>query len=196
MNLVAAIESLLFVAGEDGLSEEELTLLLEAPTYKIIYATLRLTEMYHRDSNRGIELVIIDGHYQLVTKKVYAKIIKQYAISPFAVQLSQAALETLAIIAYQQPVTRIEIDNIRGVQSNAIIKKLLHRDLIKESGRKESPGRPILYGVTDYFYQYFGLQSIEELPELNELLTQEELDEDSLFSQINDNSEFEQEEDK
>lgn len=183
MNLVATIESLLFVAGEEGLTLEELIQLLEAPTAAVQYELLKLAEKYTLAATSGIELILIDGRYQLVTKKEFADVIKQYAISPFAAHLSQAALETLAIIAYQQPVTRIEIDDIRGVQSSAMIKKLIHRDLVKEQGRKETPGRPILYVVTEYFYQYFGLQSLGDLPDLNQLLSQEDLDETTLFSQ-------------
>lgn len=184
MNLVAAIESLLFVAGEEGLTLEELVQLLEVPTATVQYKILKLAEKYDLAATSGIELILIDGRYQLVTKKEFADVIKQYAISPFAAQLSQAALETLAIIAYRQPVTRLDIDDIRGVQSSAMIKKLVHRDLVKEQGRKETPGRPILYVVTEYFYQYFGLQSLEDLPDLNQLLSQEDLDETTLFSQI------------
>lgn len=173
MNLGAAIESLLFVAGEEGLTLEELALLVEQPAEVMKYGVLKLAEKYRNEPASGIELAIIDGRFQLVTKKCYAEIIKQYAVSPFAVQLSQAALETLAIIAYRQPVTRLEIDEIRGVHSSAMVKKLIHHDLVKEKGRRETPGRPILYGVSDYFYQYFGLKSLTDLPVLDEILKPE-----------------------
>lgn len=171
MKIMGKIESLLFVSGEEGLSLDELTTLLGVKREKVFYSLLCLREKYQKDINSGIALVVINERYQLVTKAVYAPVIKQYAVSPFAKKLSQAALETLAIIAYRQPITRLEIDDIRGVQSASLIQKLEQRDLVEIKGKQQSPGRPNLYGVTTYFYQYFGLNSMAELPDLTELFS-------------------------
>lgn len=180
MDQLPKIESLLFVSGENGLTSDELATLLEIDRETLDYQLLRLKKRYENDQSSGLQLVTINHHYQLVTKPQFAEIIKQYAQSPFAQKLTQASLETLAIIAYQQPVTRLTIDDIRGVNSNGMIQKLEQRDLIKIVGKQESPGRPNLYGVTDYFYQYFGLNSLEEMPDLSTLL-QKTNDEDQLF---------------
>ncbi|MCW1000345.1 SMC-Scp complex subunit ScpB, partial [Streptococcus anginosus] len=108
---------------------------------KVQYSLWNLDKKLKTDSQRGLELVCLGGRYQLLTQKIYADLIQKYAVSPFALKLSQQALETLAVIAYQGPITRLEIDEIRGVQSQAMIKRLLLHDLIEEVGRKEGPGR-------------------------------------------------------
>lgn len=190
MSFLGKIESLLFVSGEEGLTLDELATLLEQKREKVSYDLLRLKQVYAQNESSGLQLVRINQRYQLVTKPQYAQTIKQYAESPFAQKLSQAALETLAIIAYKQPVTRIAVDEIRGVQSSAMIQKLEHRDLVTIVGRQDSPGRPNLFGVTPYFYQYFGINSIEELPDLAELFSEEEMEADALF-QIEANEESE-----
>ncbi len=138
---------------------------------------------------RGIKLAIVAGGYKLITKDSYHEIIEK-VIKPQGGQLSRAALETLAIIAYKQPVTRSEIEDIRGVSIDSMIYKLLEKELIIEVGRKEVPGRPNLYGTTDRFLIQLGLNTLEELPELVQSpiyeLSQEELDfnNDSLVMDI------------
>lgn len=128
----------------------------------------------------------VGNHYQLATKKEYAGIIKKYAVSPLSTNLSQAALETLAIIAYKQPLTRMEIDEIRGVQTSGALQKLLLRGLIEDKGRVNGPGRAILYGTTNYFMDYFGLKNIKELPAIDELeQDQEEVESDLFFEKFN-----------
>ncbi|UJF16681.1 SMC-Scp complex subunit ScpB [Jeotgalibaca sp. MA1X17-3] len=102
-------------------------------------------------------------------------------MSPFSANLSQAALETLAIVAYKQPITRIEIDEIRGVQSSSLLQRLLIRGLVKEMGREETPGRPIIYGTTEYFMNYFGLQDIQDLPSADILFQMQQDDPADLF---------------
>ena len=185
MTIEGACESLLFVAGEEGLSLEELANLLDLSKEKVQYSLWSLDKQLKTDSQRGLELVCLGGRYQLLTQKIYADLIQKYAVSPFALKLSQQALETLAVIAYQGPITRLEIDEIRGVQSQAMIKRLLLHDLIEEAGRKEGPGRPILYQVTNYFYQYFGLNSIADLPDISSLLPEDEEDK-GLFDEEGD----------
>ncbi len=181
MNAVAAIESLLFVAGEDGIAIDELANLLEVRHEWAFYHVMVLAQKLKNDPRSGLRLTVINERVQMVTKSEYGEIVKNYAVSPFSTKLSQAALETLAIIAYQQPVTRLVIDDIRGVQSSNMIHKLLERDLIMETGRQNSPGRPIIYGVTNYFYQYFGLESLEDLPDIHNLVLDGSVDEETLF---------------
>lgn len=168
MTLIGAIESLLFVAGEEGLSLGDFELLLEQDRQTIQQALDKLTDELTHD-NRGLALVLFANRYQLVTKGEYASTIKQYAVSPFATKLSKASLETLAIIAYKQPITRSAIDYIRGVQSSGAIQKLLLRDLIESKGRENTPGKPILYGTTDYFMNYFGMESLTQLPDIDSI---------------------------
>ena len=179
MNKKGALESLLFVAGDDGLSMDEITSLLETTPLE---AQNLLTEMRaSHNIHSGLTLIETRKRYQLATKREYAELIKMYAVSPFATHLSQAALETLAIIAYKQPLTRMEIDQIRGVQSAGLVQRLLLRGLIKEIGRSETPGRPIIYGTTDYFMNYFGLTTIDDLPNVDELFQMQDNESFDLF---------------
>ena len=124
--------------------------------------------MYKRqDNSRGIKLISIDDNYQLVTKPHNSEYIQKLLKTNKRQSLSQASLEALAIIAYKQPVTRIDIDEIRGVKSDRAIVSLHEKNLIKECGRLEAPGRPILYGTTEEFLRYFNLSNLEELPSLD-----------------------------
>lgn len=176
----AAIEALLFVAGDEGLSLEEMSTLLETSTQEVYAALMQLQQKY-KTAASGLTLLEVGDRFELATKKEFSAVVKKYAVSPFATSLSQAALETLAIIAYKQPVTRMEVDEIRGVQSSGSIHKLVLRGLIEEKGRIEAPGRPIIYGTTDYFMDYFGLKALTELPDISELEAEEEEDETELF---------------
>lgn len=166
MKSLSQLESLLFVAGEQGLRLEEIMSLLGVYESRAQYLLALLKDKYASDENSGLCLVKQGEHYLLLTKAENEGLVKAYAQSPFSSQLSKAALETLAIIAYEQPITRLKIEDIRGVQTQGLLQKLQLHDLIEEVGREESPGRPILYGVTAYFYNYFGLASLEELPEI------------------------------
>jgi segregation and condensation protein B len=118
----------------------------------------------------AVQLVALAGGYQLATKPEYAFYIARL-LNPPQKRLSRAALETLAIIAYEQPVTQAQIDALRGVDSSHTVRQLLARGLIQEVGRKDAPGKPALYGITPQFLHYFGLNSIEDLPERPETLT-------------------------
>lgn len=182
----AAIEALLFVAGDEGLSLEEMGSLLETSTQTVYAELMKLQEKY-KSNESGLTLLEVGNRFELATKKEYSSVVKKYASSPFATNLSQAALETLAIIAYKQPITRMEIDEIRGVQSSGSLQKLVLRGLIKEQGRVETPGRPILYGTTDYFMDYFGLKKLSELPDISELdIENEEKETDLFFERFNE----------
>lgn len=179
MNEVAMIEAILFVAGDEGLTLEELSKLIDQPTDRIAVLVEELGNKYKSDETSGILLIETANRYQLVTKKEYGDYIKKYAQSPFSQTLSRALLETLAIVAYKQPITRIEIEEIRGVQVAGNLQKLKTRQLVEEVGRLDKPGRPLLYGTTPFFLDYFGVNSLEELPELSE--ENEENDMNDLF---------------
>lgn len=168
MNEIAIIEAILFVAGDEGLTLEELSKLIDKPLDKVTRLIEELATKYKNDETSGILLIETANKYQLVTKKEYAVYIKRYAQSPFSQTLSRALLETLAIVAYKQPITRIEIEEIRGVQVASNLQKLKTRQLVEEVGRLDKPGRPLLYGTTPFFLDYFGINSLEELPELSE----------------------------
>lgn len=116
------------------------------------------------EMNSGLRLQEVKNQYQIVTAPEYATDVERFLGLEMSSKLTQAALEALAIIAYKQPATRPEVDAIRGVNSDAVIKSLLMKGLIEELGRSEAPGRPILYGVTQDFLHYFGLDSLEKLP--------------------------------
>lgn len=178
MNFKAVLEGLLFVSGEDGLSLETLINILEIDKEKVINLIKELDEDYNKD-DRGLKLEYFGEKIKIVTKKehseYYKKLIGEEANEP----LSPATLETLAIIAYNEPVTRIMVDEIRGVNSAHLVRKLVFKNFIHEVGRSDLPGRPILYGVTDQFLDYFGLKSTKDLPELKEI---EEPEETELFN--------------
>lgn len=170
---MAALEALLFVA-KNPLTCEHLGEILELPSAKIEELLYELRERYLLDSC-GLTLLEIDGGYKLGTKPELARYIEVLYKQPVQL-LSNAALEVLSIIAYKQPVTRGEVDFIRGVQSDRALGTLVERGLIKEVGRKDSPGRPILYGTTEQFLLHFSLRSLEDLPNLEfEALSEDEV---------------------
>jgi segregation and condensation protein B len=133
-----------------------------------IRALLQELQSEYEEANRGFRLVEIAGGFQLCTTPEVASWLKKLYASKHKEHLSRPALETLAIVAYKQPLVRAEIEFIRGVNVDGVIKVLLERNLIRIVGRRESPGRPILYGTTNEFLQYFGLNSLEDLPRLGE----------------------------
>lgn len=159
------VEALLFASGDEGLSLKQLVTVLDLEEQEVLEIIKDLEKSYQA-KERGIELVEVAGHYQLTTKKEHSSYLKRLVETPVNTSLSQAALETLAIIAYRQPITRAEVEEIRGVKTERPIHTLVTRALIKEVGRAEGTGRAILYGTTKEFLEYFGLKSIEELPPL------------------------------
>lgn len=167
------IESFLFIAGDEGLSFEQLTILTECQEEQVLSAIERLRTSYDERSDSGITLKLLGGAYRLVTKAEFADDLKRLLENPSPKSMTQASLEVLAIIAYRQPVTRVEIDDLRGVKSEGPISTLIAKGLIMEKGRSEGSGRAILYGTTDLFLDRFGLESLERLPPL----LQEEEDE-------------------
>ena len=184
-NYISVLEGLLFVAGDDGISLEEASYILELERSAVRQLLDELKKRLE-DENSGLELLLTASHYKLVTKASLKSYIEKYAVSPYSSQLSQATLETLAIIAYKQPVTRVDIESIRGVQSSGSIQKLLLRDLIEEAGRLETPGRPKLYKTTAYFMDYFGLESLDALPDASDLFDLDSEEANQLFRDNHD----------
>ncbi len=180
VNLVGVLESLLFVAGDEGLSLKQIMDAMGVGRQEVLEMIQALQQNYRKNSERGLILIELAGTYQLATKKEHALYLKKLATSSGVKTLSQAALETLAIIAYKQPITRTEIEDIRGVKTERPLQTLMAKGLIKEKGRAEGTGRAILYGTTKEFLDYFGLKDLEELPSLpeneGELYTEEEAD--------------------
>lgn len=163
-----AVECLLFVAGEP-LTAEEIAAVLNCTELETAGLLDELCADYAA-AERGLQIIEVAGGYQLSTKSEYAHYLEKLAISQREKSsLSQAALETLSVVAYKQPVTRIEIEAIRGVRVDKSLNNLLEMELIYEVGRKETIGRPILYGTTRKFLQSFGLNDLNELPQLPEV---------------------------
>jgi len=162
-SLNAQIEALLFVAP-GAVSINQLATALGIPNRAVENALGELVQNYQ---TRGIRLQRHSGRVQLTSAPEAAEAIETFLGLEATSRLSSAALEALAIIAYQQPVTRPQVDSIRGVNSDGVMKNLLHKGLIQEIGRAEGPGRPILYSTTPEFLGHFGLTSLEELPPLN-----------------------------
>jgi segregation and condensation protein B len=160
--LSVKLEALLFVAAEPATTAQLATALDVAPSV----IERGLNELDASLSTRGLRLQRYAGRVQLTTAPQLADLVERFLGLEATSHLSRAALETLAIIAYQQPVTRPQIDSIRGVNSDSMLKSLLHKNLILESGRADGPGRPILYSTTPEFLQHFGLSSILEMPRL------------------------------
>jgi segregation and condensation protein B len=173
VNWKGIAESLLFAAGDEGLSLKQIAHVLEVEENQAREIMDSLMDDYNT-SSRGIMAVELAGTFQLVTKKEFSPYLKKLVESPSAASLSQAALETLAIIAYRQPITRTEIEEIRGVKTERPLHTLSAKALIKEVGRADGTGRAYLYGTTKEFLDYFGLKSIEELPPLPDKISEEE----------------------
>ncbi|GAK30416.1 chromosome segregation and condensation protein ScpA [Weissella oryzae SG25] len=166
MNSMQQIEGLLFVAGEEGISIAEIAAATGFERPAILALINELAERYVQDDNSALAIMQTEDNYQLVTKAELAAVIHEYFTAPLTTALSQASLEVLAIVAYRQPITRVEIDEIRGVQSQGTLQKLVLRNLIESRQRSTEPGRPNLYETTDYFLNYFGLVNLKELPPL------------------------------
>ncbi|MBX2997692.1 MAG: SMC-Scp complex subunit ScpB [Caldilineaceae bacterium] len=165
--LISLLESLLFVA-EEPVEPAKLAQALDRTIGEVDAGLVLLMERCERE-NRGIRLQRRGGRVQLVTNPAAASAVEAFLNLDLSTHLSGPALEVLAVIAYQQPVTRTQIEAVRGVDCSGVLRKLQQQGLIEETGRLETVGRPILYGVTDLFLQHFGLTSLSELPKLPEL---------------------------
>ena len=169
----AIVEGLLYIVGEDGVRAEQLAAAIDVSMEDIRIILENIQRKYSSELY-GIELVGYGSVYKFITKKAVYPYAQELFGSAKANTLSQAALETLAIIAYKQPITRVEIEELRGVSAEVMLRKLQARNLIREAGRSEAPGRPILYEVTEEFMDSFKLYTLNELPDLPEYTKEEE----------------------
>lgn len=162
------IEGLLYVQGDLGLTVEQVAEILEIDIEEAKSLILSLKQDYI-DEDRGLRINYLGNSFKLTTKEEHKEYFKKLLENPKNNVLSNQALEVLAIIAYNEPMTRLDVDNVRGVDSAYVMRRLLAKGLIKECGRKDIPGRPILYKTTDEFLDYFGLSSKEDLPKIEVL---------------------------
>ena len=167
-NETALIESILFLES-DPINLNSLAHISGLPKNTIVDVLTSLQRHYAEESYHGLDLVELSGGFMLSPKKSYWDQLKSRYGKKNENRLSRAALETLAIVAYSQPITRMEIENIRGVSPDGMIKLLLSKNLVKEVGQKDVPGKPIQYGTTKDFLMAFRLKSIAELPKLDEI---------------------------
>ena len=179
------IEGLLYVQGELGLTIEQVSDVLEIDNEEAKRLILELKQDYI-DEDRGLRINYLGNSFKLTTKEEHKEYFKKLLENPKNNVLSNQSLETLAIIAYNEPITRIEVDEIRGVDSSYLVRRLLAKGLIKECGRKDVPGHPILYKTTDEFLDYFGLASKDDLPKI-EVLESDNEDKELFTSSYKEN---------
>lgn len=172
----AAIEGLIFVSGDEGITKEQLLSILEISKQDLEQNLNELINDYNLNE-RGMTIKDFGGVIKMMTKEIHKEYYQKLTSLDDASFLSQGALETLAIIAYNGPITRIEVDEIRGVNTTYLIRKLLDRDFIKDVGKSNAPGKPTMYCVSSKFLDYFGLKNLEELPKLKiENIEEKEID--------------------
>lgn len=167
----SVLEAILFLSGEP-VALSAIRDVIDLPESEIKRLMDELINEY-REKKGGLNIVEIANGYQMVTNPEYAEWVKRFKSAQLSSRLSMPALETLAIIAYKQPIIRAEVEQLRGVNSDSAIRTLLDKRLIKVIGRKEAPGRPFLYGTTREFLEYFGLKDLTELPTLKDLVREE-----------------------
>jgi segregation and condensation protein B len=166
-NVKSVIEALLF-ASDKPLTIEQARKVLDNLEASEIRAILERLKAEYEHSNRGIRITEIAGGFQMTTAPGFAAFLKRLFKERHADKLSRPALETLAIIAYKQPVAKFEIESLRNVNVDGVISNLLDKNLVRIAGRKKAPGRPYVFGTTKQFLEYFGLKSLEELPKMEE----------------------------
>ena len=165
-NYEAVIEAILFTVGE-SVELEKIASVLELDKKDAKQITEQLMERYNT-KDCGMKIIELDGAYQMCTKPEYYEYLIKIAKQPKKRVLTDVLLETLSIIAYKQPITKAEVEKIRGVSSDHAVNRLVEYNLVRELGRLDAPGRPMLFGTTEEFLRSFGVQSIDELPVLNE----------------------------
>ncbi len=181
MNKLGVLEGILFVQGDEGLTLEAICDILEIKMEEAKELLLQLKKSYEAD-DRGLRIRFLGETFKLTTKEEHKAYFQKLSVSRETRQLSPAALEVLAIIAYNEPITRIEIDELRGLSSDYTLRKLLAKGLVKEAGKSSMPGRPNLYKTTRDFLDYFGLATLDDLPKLQE--ENENARQTELFSSI------------
>jgi len=167
MNKIGMLEGILFVMGDEGISLKELSELMEISQEECKNLLLTLKQNYENEE-RGVRIHYLGESFKLTTKEEHKDIYQKLALNPNHNGLSDQALEVLAIIAYKAPITRVEIDELRGLSSAFLIRKLVAKGFIKACGKSDMPGRPNLYQTTNEFLDYFGLANISDLPKLPE----------------------------
>ena len=182
MNKEAILEGLLFVVGDEGLTLDNICEIMLIDKNEAQELLKKLREEYNKES-RGIRISFMGDAFKLTTKGEHKEYYQKLITTRGSNTLSQAALETLAIIAYNQPITRMEIDELRGISSINMIRKLMAKDLIKISGKSSLPGKPNLYRTTSEFLDYFGLATLGDLPELPNVVNNND-EEQELFTSI------------
>lgn len=179
-NLKSALEALLF-SSDKPLTLEQLKNALDTKETEQLRTVIQDLKSEYESANRGMRIAEIANGYQMVTSSNFAPFLKKLYKERHVERLSKPALETLAIIAYKQPLTKHEIESLRNVNVDGVVKSLLEKDLIRVSGRKKAPGRPFVFGTTRQFLEYFGLKSLEELPKMEDfsklLVNEEKTDE-------------------
>ena len=181
MKLQGVLEGLLFVVGDEGLTIDQICESLNIDEEAAKELLLNLKKSYD-DEDRGIRVSFLGNAFKLTTKSEHKEFYQKLLLNEETNILSDAALETVAIIAYNQPITRAEVDELRGVSTGQIIRKLVAKGLVKEVGKSTMPGRPNLYGTTHEFLDYFGMSSIDDLPQLPS--NEEKEEEGDLFTSI------------
>lgn len=190
VNWKAILEALLYAAGDEGLTRKQLMSVLEVDEAALLDIMSAVKEEYQKQE-RGIELIEYADSYMLLTKKEYSLYLKKLVETP-SKGLSQAALEVLAIVSYKQPITRSEVEEIRGVKSERVLHSLVAKALLCEVGRADGPGRAILYGTTPTFLEQFGLKALDELPPLPENVEADGVQEEADLFFENFNQTFEE----
>lgn len=186
--MIGILEGLLYVQGDTGLSLKEVMSILavnEEEAKKLVY---QLKANYEQE-DRGLRLSYLGNTFKLTTKQEHKEYYEKLLENPSTHVLSQAALEVLAIVAYNEPITRGKIDEMRGVESAFVLRKLLAKGLIKEAGKSEMPGHPILYKTTDDFLDYFGLSTKEDLPNIEEIEIEDSKEKDLFRSNYREEAE-------
>ena len=186
MNLKAVLEGMLFIVGDEGTTIKEMASVLDIPEDKVKELLLELKKDYE-DNNRGLRISYLGNAFKLTTKEEHKDYYEKLVMDTRTTNLSNAALEVLAVIAYNEPITRLKIDEIRGVNSSQIVRRLLARNFIKICGKDDTIGKPNLYKTTNEFLDYFGLSSKEDLPELIRTETLENDSEDLYDSTYKEN---------
>ena len=166
MNKLAVLEGLLFVVGDDGITISQISKILDVSEKECQQLMQELQKEYEKE-NHGIRISFLADTFKLTTKKEHLPFYQKLITTNTVTTLSQAALETLAIVAYNQPITRVQIDEMRGISSAFLIKKLVAKDLLKVAGKSNLPGKPNLYKTTSTFLDYFGLSTLSDLPDIS-----------------------------
>lgn len=172
MNKLAILEGALFIVGEEGLTINQVIELLDISLTDAKELLEKLVTTYE-ENQRGITLALYGDRFKLTTKPEHKEYYQKLIETQNERELSNASLETLVVIAYNEPITRIKIDELRGVASAHVVRKLVAEDLIEVAGREDTPGKPKLYKTTTNFLDYFGLTSLDELPEVKDQTTAE-----------------------